>query len=120
MRPMRVLIVEDEWDLRDRLVELLSRQGMLVDGVACLDEAIAALPTTSFDLLLVDRALPDGDGLSPPARPSAGRTASAASDRADRSGRHGRHRPRPGRRCRRLPEQTLRAGRASRAHPGSR
>jgi DNA-binding response OmpR family regulator len=62
---MRVLIVEDEGDLRDRLVELLSRQGMLVDGVACLDEAMAALSTTSFDLLLVDRALPDGDGLSP-------------------------------------------------------
>ena len=60
---MRVLIVEDGGDLRDRLVELLSRQGMLVDGVACHDEAMAALSTTSFDLL-VDRALPDGDGLS--------------------------------------------------------
>jgi DNA-binding response OmpR family regulator len=38
---------------------------MLVDGVACHDEAMAALSTTSFDLLLVDRALPDGEGLSP-------------------------------------------------------
>ena len=62
---MRVLIVEDGGDLRDRLVELLSRQGMLVDGVACHDEAMAALSTTSFDLLLVDCALPDGEGLSP-------------------------------------------------------
>lgn len=46
-------------------MELLSRQGMLVDGVAYHDEAMAALSTTSFDLLLVDRALPDGEGLSP-------------------------------------------------------
>ena len=61
---MRVLIVEDEGDLRDRLVELISRQGMLADGVARLDEAAAALATTAFDLLLVDRALPDGDGLA--------------------------------------------------------
>ncbi len=61
---MKVLIVEDELTLREYLVSLVLGQGNLADGVATLDEARSALATTSFDLILLDRTLPDGDGLS--------------------------------------------------------
>jgi two-component system, OmpR family, response regulator len=61
---MKVLIVEDEPALRDYLVSLVLGQGILADGVGTLDEALAALSTTSYDLILLDRSLPDGDGLS--------------------------------------------------------
>jgi DNA-binding response OmpR family regulator len=60
---MKVLIVEDEPALLDFLVSLIIRQGMLADGVGTIDEASAALATTTYDLIILDRTLPDGDGL---------------------------------------------------------
>lgn len=60
---MRVLIVEDSERLRDLLAEGLRRAGWESEGVGTLEEAEAAAMTGDYDVVLLDRGLPDGDGL---------------------------------------------------------
>ncbi|MET0445590.1 MAG: response regulator transcription factor [Pseudorhodoplanes sp.] len=61
---MRVLIVEDEPDLVSFLSSLLLGAGLVVDRVGSTEEAFQALENAPFDIAIVDRRLPDGDGLS--------------------------------------------------------
>jgi len=61
---MRVLLVEDSDRLRELLVASLQRVGYAVDTAASLAQASAALAVSSFDLLLLDLNLPDGDGVA--------------------------------------------------------
>lgn len=61
---MRVLIVEDEPDLASFLSSLLLGAGLVVDRIGSVDDALLALKTAPFDIAIVDRRLPDGDGLS--------------------------------------------------------
>lgn len=60
---MRLLIVEDEADLAQAVCDHLHEAGHAVDLATCVDEAEAALRTTEYGLVLLDLALPDGDGL---------------------------------------------------------
>ena len=61
--PIRILVVEDDRDLRGMLGELLRDEGYAVtlspDGQRGLHEAL----TSTFDLLILDRGLPAIDGL---------------------------------------------------------
>ncbi|MDJ1158925.1 response regulator transcription factor [Chelatococcus sp. SYSU_G07232] len=61
---MRVLIIEDDRELAAWLQETFEKAIGTTDSVGCLDEARAALAVSTFDLVVVDRRLPDGDGLS--------------------------------------------------------
>lgn len=61
---MRVLIVEDEPDLMSFLSSLLTQAGLVVDRATSIDVALAALRAAPFDIAIIDRRLPDGDGLS--------------------------------------------------------
>ncbi|MFS8050748.1 response regulator transcription factor [Rhizobium sp. BR 314] len=61
---MRVLLVEDEKPMAAVLRSGLVRQGMVVDDVATLLDAEAALYDGVYDAVVLDRRLPDGDGLS--------------------------------------------------------
>ena len=61
---MRALIVEDEPELMSYLSLLLSNAGLVVDRTDTVETALAALRTAPFDIAVVDRRLPDGDGLS--------------------------------------------------------
>lgn len=61
---MRLLLVEDESELRDLVNRNLGRAGFTLDAVGDLDEARAALDTSSFDAIILDLGLPDGDGLT--------------------------------------------------------
>ncbi|NLS16645.1 response regulator transcription factor [Rhizobium sp. P40RR-XXII] len=61
---MRVLLVEDERPMALVLRNGLVRNGMIVDDVASLSEAEAALHDDIYDVVVLDRRLPDGDGLS--------------------------------------------------------
>ncbi|WP_454654768.1 response regulator transcription factor [Bosea beijingensis] len=61
---MRALIVEDEPELMSYLSLLLGNAGMVVDRTDSVETALAALRTAPFDIAVVDRRLPDGDGLS--------------------------------------------------------
>lgn len=60
---MRLLLVEDEKEMAGMIVAALGRQGMVVDHVPSLAEAREAIATTAHDAVLLDRQLPDGDGL---------------------------------------------------------
>lgn len=61
---MRLLVVEDE----DRIAELvrsaLARAGFMVDILNSALDADAALMAMSYDAVILDLGLPDGDGLS--------------------------------------------------------
>lgn len=60
---MRVLIIEDECEILTLLGEQLSGAGFGNDGARSIVEATKALEGFAYDLVLLDRRLPDGDGL---------------------------------------------------------
>lgn len=60
---MRVLLVEDAERLAALLAEGLRRAGWDVMPVGTLEEAEAALASGEYDVVVLDRGLPDGDGL---------------------------------------------------------
>ena len=59
----RVLVVDDEADIRELLSMTLSRMGLQAHCVGSTAEAIDALGKQSYELCLTDMRLPDGDGL---------------------------------------------------------
>jgi len=58
----RVLLVEDEDELRDLLGEVLSDNGLEPTTVASAAEALDALKTRQWDLVLTDLLMPGGSG----------------------------------------------------------
>lgn len=61
---MRLLLVEDEQDIAETLIHFLAKQGFVVDLTPTLAIARTMILDNTFDLVLLDRRLPDGDGLS--------------------------------------------------------
>ena len=65
LRPgIKVLLVDDEDDVRDALTRLLALHGAVVIGAASAQEARAVLPGLQPDVILSDIAMPAEDGLS--------------------------------------------------------
>lgn len=64
MPQARVLIVDDEADLRELLEITLVRMGLRSDPAGSLAEARAQLDEHEFDLCLTDMRLPDGNGIA--------------------------------------------------------
>ncbi len=63
-RPPRVLVVDDEADLRELLELTLVGMGLDVDCAGSLAEAEGLLERQAYALCLTDMRLPDGDGLT--------------------------------------------------------
>lgn len=61
---MRVLLIEDELELAQTVRGAMERERFVVDHADRLDAAREAALQGLFDLVLLDRTLPDGDGLS--------------------------------------------------------
>lgn len=61
---MRVLLVEDTVGLGDAVREQISEDGHAVDWVQSLRFADASIQATEYNLILLDLALPDGNGLA--------------------------------------------------------
>lgn len=61
---MRILVIEDESKIAGFLQRGLTAEGHRVDVVRDLAAARTATHDEQYDLLLVDRMLPDGDGLT--------------------------------------------------------
>ncbi|NWG32479.1 MAG: sigma-54-dependent Fis family transcriptional regulator [Rhodocyclaceae bacterium] len=59
----KVLIVDDEADIRELLDMTLARMGLACDCAASVAEASRLLRENSYQLCLTDMRLPDGDGL---------------------------------------------------------
>lgn len=63
MSSPRILIVDDEADLRELLEITLIRMGLDVDSADCVAAARAYLAQTEYALILTDMRLPDGLGI---------------------------------------------------------
>jgi len=68
--PMRILLVEDQEDQARHVRRQLERSGLCVDRVRTVHDALLAIQSCQYALALLDRKLPDGDGLTiiPPLR----------------------------------------------------
>ena len=60
---MKILVIEDEPDIRKNLEYNLAREGFAVSGAASISEAESNLSMQTFNLVLLDLMLPDGSGL---------------------------------------------------------
>ncbi len=61
---MQILIVEDDRSIAENLHDFLEARGHACDHAATLAQARRRLALTPPDVLLLDRSLPDGDGLA--------------------------------------------------------
>lgn len=59
---MKILIVDDEETLLRNLQRFLDNQGYQSDTASSVHKAMSLLSEDSFDVVLTDRCLPDGDG----------------------------------------------------------
>lgn len=87
--PSRLMIVDDEAEMRGMLADLLSGDGYLVDAASGGAELDDALASREPDLILLDVAMPGEDGLSIARRVKASRATpiimlSALGDTVDR------------------------------------
>lgn len=64
MSKQRILIVDDEPDIRELLEITLSRMGLKTRSAEDYSNATRMLHDESFDLCLTDMKLPDGDGIA--------------------------------------------------------
>jgi len=60
---MRALVLEDDERLRSLVVRTLTRAGLACDEASRTAEAEELLELHEYDLVVLDRRLPDGDGL---------------------------------------------------------
>ena len=60
---MRLLVVEDNAKLPRLMARLLVGGGMVVDVTETAEDARAALAVATYDIILLDLGLPDGDGI---------------------------------------------------------
>lgn len=60
----RILVADDEGQVRRMMVEQLREAGWACDGVGTAREALMALTTGSYDLLITDVHMPDNDSLT--------------------------------------------------------
>lgn len=58
-----ILLLEDDTDLIDGLTYSLQREGYVVDVAQTVQKAYACLEEKTFNLLLLDVTLPDGNGM---------------------------------------------------------
>jgi len=61
---MKILVVEDDPDVGWEVAKGLRRAGFAADLVTTLGDADVAVTVSSYDCLVLDRMLPDGDGLT--------------------------------------------------------
>jgi DNA-binding response OmpR family regulator len=64
LRDVRVLVIEDEPDLREAAMSYLRFDGCQAWGASSLRSADAWMKSNEFDVLVLDLGLPDGDGLA--------------------------------------------------------
>ena len=61
---MKILVVEDEKALRENISSYLANGEIICEVATCFSEAQEKLLSFSYDVLLLDLMLPDGDGLN--------------------------------------------------------
>jgi DNA-binding NtrC family response regulator len=59
----KILVVDDEANMREMLLDLLKAHGVAVTAESDLESAKAAIESNCPDILILDLKLPDGSGL---------------------------------------------------------
>ena len=59
---MKLLLIEDEQEMAQLVASMISEVGFKADVVFTIRDALEAMQNHAYDLLLLDRRLPDGDG----------------------------------------------------------
>lgn len=59
----RILLLDDELALREEVADYLRNAGHHVDEAGSIRQFRQYVPARTYDILLIDRALPDGEGL---------------------------------------------------------
>jgi len=59
----RILFVDDEEAIRSLILTVLEGDGHTAHGVGTAAEAVQAMTDTAYDLVVVDKNLPDGSGI---------------------------------------------------------
>jgi DNA-binding NtrC family response regulator len=62
-RPVRVLVADDEKNLRELIVRELTRKGHVVDGVGDGEAALARMRETPYDVVVLDMKMPRREGI---------------------------------------------------------
>lgn len=60
---MKILVIEDEQTLRANIIDYLMAEGNVCDQAKSFEEASQKTALYSYDCILLDLTLPDGDGL---------------------------------------------------------
>jgi CheY-like chemotaxis protein len=60
---LRILLVEDHWDIARMMVMMLKDMGHAAVPAATVADAVEQAKTGGFDLLISDYSLPDGTGI---------------------------------------------------------
>ncbi len=60
---MRILLIEDEKEMAEALSAALGKQGVVIDHTMRLADAAELTRQNVYDAILLDRRLPDGEGL---------------------------------------------------------
>ncbi|MEN9997366.1 MAG: hypothetical protein RI922_356 [Bacteroidota bacterium] len=60
---MKILLIEDETELRNSIEQYLKLEGFLIESVADFTDASYKLADYNYDCILVDITLPNGNGL---------------------------------------------------------
>lgn len=63
MRPVRVLLVDDEEEFISTLVERLEFRGIVAKGFTTGEQALNCLRSESFDVVIADLKMPGIDGM---------------------------------------------------------
>jgi two-component system response regulator AtoC len=61
--PARILVVDDEVNIREALAALLEDDGYMVTAVSCIEEAMTSIRESPFDLVISDLLMERGSGL---------------------------------------------------------
>ncbi len=61
---MRLLLVEDDSIIAKNIIIFLKRKGYSIDLSESIEEAYDKAVSEDYDLIILDRGLPDGDGIS--------------------------------------------------------
>ena len=62
-KPTRILVVDDDEELRKSFAAILEDEGYIVDGAGSGQEAIEKTTRTSYNLAILDIRLPDMEGV---------------------------------------------------------
>jgi two-component system OmpR family response regulator len=62
--PMRILLIEDQQDLAQEVAAKIRAAGYDIDRTSSIEDTLIAINACAYSLAIVDRRLPDGDGIS--------------------------------------------------------